>query len=115
MSEGTAPQALPDPEADPVPAGWNTDYHVQVYMLCNLIAHTLGRELQMRATPRRSNNTAARACLWALERIGTLRKRLIQRAARITHPQGRLVLSFAKCPEAERDIRQLIHAASTAA
>ena len=87
----------------------------QVYMLCNLIAHTLGRELQMRATPRRSNNTAARACLWALERIGTLRKRLIQRAARITHPQGRLVLSFAKCPEAERDIRQLIHAASTAA
>jgi hypothetical protein len=87
----------------------------QVYMLCNLIAHTLGRELQMRAAPRRSQNTAARACLWALERIGTLRKRLIQRAARITRPQGRIVLSFAKCPEAERDIRQFIHAASTAA
>lgn len=87
----------------------------QVYMLCNLIAHALGRELQMRAAPPRSKNTATRACLWALERIGTLRSRLIQRAARITHPQGRLVLSFAECPEAERELRQFIHAASTAA
>ena len=87
----------------------------QVYMLCNLIAHALGRELQMRAAPRRSNNTATRACLWALERIGTLRNRLVKRAARITHPQGKLVLSFANCPDAERDIRQFIHAACKAA
>jgi hypothetical protein len=86
----------------------------QVYMLCNLIAHALGRELQMRAAPPRSINTATRACLWALERIGTLRNRLVQRAARIIHPQGRFVLSFANCPDAERDIRQFLHAASTA-
>jgi hypothetical protein len=87
----------------------------QVYMLCNLIAHALGRELQMRATPPRSNNTATRACLWAIERIGTLRNRLVKRAARITRPQGKLVLSFASCPDAESDIRRVIHAASTAA
>jgi hypothetical protein len=87
----------------------------QVYMLCNLVAHALGRELQMRAAPARSNNTATRACLWALERIGSLRNRLIKRAARLTHPQGRLVLSFASCPEAERDIRHYTQAASKAA
>lgn len=87
----------------------------QVYMLCNLIAHALGRELQMRAAPRRSNNTATRACLWALERIGTLRNRLVKRAARLIHPQGKLVLSFANCPDAEHDIRQFIQAASNAA
>ncbi|HID66695.1 MAG TPA: IS1380 family transposase, partial [Roseibacterium sp.] len=87
----------------------------QVYMLCNLIAHALGREIQMRAAPPRSKNTATRACLWTLERIGTLRNRLIKRAARIIHPQGRLVLSFANCPEAESDLRQFIHAASNAA
>jgi hypothetical protein len=87
----------------------------QVYMLCNLIAHALGRELQMRAAPQRSKNTATRACLWTLERIGTLRNRLIKRAARIIHPQGRLVLSFASCPDAESDIRRFIHAASRAA
>jgi hypothetical protein len=80
----------------------------QVYMLCNLIAHALGRELQMRAAPQRTTqNTATRACLWAVERIDTLRKRLIHRAARITRPHGRLVLTFAKCGEAERDIRRL--------
>ena len=87
----------------------------QVYMLCNLIAHALGRELQMRAAPRRSTNTATRACLWAVERIATLRNRLVKRAARITHPQGRLVLSFAKCPDAEADLRHFISAASDAA
>jgi len=87
----------------------------QVYMLCNLIAHALGRELQMRAAPPRSTNTATRACLWAIERLGTLRSRLIKRAARLIRPQGRPVLSFANCPDAERDIRNLIHAASTAA
>ena len=87
----------------------------QVYMLCNLIAHALGRELQMRAVPRRSHNTPTRACLWALERIGTLRNRLIKRAARITRPQGKLVLSFATCPDAERDLNHFIRAASQAA
>jgi hypothetical protein len=84
----------------------------QVYMLCNLIAHALGRELQMRVAPQRTTrNTATRACLWAIDRIDTLRKRLIQRAARITRPQGHLVLTFAKCDEAERDLRALLQAA----
>jgi len=87
----------------------------QVYMLCNLIAHALGRELQMRATPVRSKNTATRACLWTLERIGTLRNRLIKRAARLIHPQGKFVLSFASCPEAESELRRFIQAASRAA
>jgi len=88
----------------------------QVYMLCNLIAHALGREMQMRAaTPRTTKNTATRACLWAVERIDTLRKRLIQRAARITRPHGRLVLTFAKCEEAERDLRRLLQTLPQAA
>jgi len=84
----------------------------QVYMVCNLIAHALGRELQMRAAAPRSKNTATRACLWAIERFGTLRKRLIQRAARLTHPQGRMVLTFAKGDETELDLTRLLHAAA---
>ena len=84
----------------------------EVYMVCNLLAHALAREIQMRSDPPTTRNTATRACLWAIERVGTLRNRIIKRAARITRPQGRIVLSFAKCPEAERDIRRmLIHAA----
>lgn len=87
----------------------------EVYLLSNLIAHALGRELQMRSMPRRSNNTATRACLWALERIGTLRNRLVKRAARIIHPQGRFVLSFASCPDADRDLRHTLGALRNAA
>jgi len=87
----------------------------RVYMLCNLIAHALGRELQMRAAPQRSSNTATRACLWALERLSSLRNRLIKRAARITRPQGQLLVSFAACPNTERDLRQILGAAATAA
>ncbi len=87
----------------------------QIYMVCNLIAHALGRELQMRAAPPRSKNTATRACLWAVERLGSLRNRLIKRAARIIHPQGGLVLSFASCPDAETDLRHLTQAAAAAA
>jgi len=88
----------------------------QVYVLCNLIAHALGRELQMEvAPPRTMKNTATRACLWAVERIDTIRKRLIQRAARITHPNGRLVLTLAKCDDAERDFRHLLRVLPQAA
>lgn len=88
----------------------------QVYILCNLIAHALGREMQMQAAPPRAlKSTATRACLWAVERIDTLRKGLIQRAARITRPHGRLVLTFAKSEHAERDIRRLLHPLQKAA
>jgi hypothetical protein len=84
----------------------------EVYMVCNLLAHAFAREMQMRADPPTTKNTATRACLWAVERIGTLRNRLIKRAARLTRPQGRLVASFASCPAAERDFRRMmIHAA----
>ncbi len=83
----------------------------QVYMLCNLIAHALGRELQLRAASPRLNNTASRACLWSVERNATVRNRLIKRAARLIRPQGNLVVSFENCPEAERDILELMAAA----
>ena len=87
----------------------------RVYMLCNLVAHALGRELQMRVAPQRSKNTATRACLWTIERIGTLRNRLIKRAARLIRPQGRPVIAFATCHDAEQDLRMFTDAASRAA
>ena len=81
----------------------------QVYMLSALIAHALGRELQMQATPTRySANTPTRACLWLVERIDSLRKRIIQRAARLTKPAGNLVLTLARSAAVERDIKRLL-------
>ncbi len=81
----------------------------QVYMLSGLIAHALARELQMRATPARyASNTPTRACLWLIERIGSIRQRIIQRAARLTRPAGNLVLTFARNPKLESDLKRLL-------
>lgn len=81
----------------------------QVYLLSGLIAHALSRELQMRASePRVSANTPTRACLWLLEHIDSLRKRLVQRAARLTKPKGNLVLTFARSDAVEHDLEQLL-------
>ena len=81
----------------------------QVYLLCSLLAHALSKEIQMRAAaPRFEANTPTRACLWLVERIDSIRKRIIQRAARLTRPGGRLVLTLAQCPAVEHDLRRLL-------
>jgi hypothetical protein len=47
-------------------------------------------------TPRRAErNTFKRATLWAFEKIDSFRKRLVQRAGRLTRPQGVLTLTCA--------------------
>jgi len=81
----------------------------QVYLLSSLIAHALSREIQMRAAPPRFEaNTPTRACLWFVERIDSIRKRVIQRAARLTKPAGRLVLTLARCHAVEHDFQTLL-------
>jgi Transposase DDE domain group 1 len=73
----------------------------ETYMLCTVMAHNLGRELQMRAAPRSRGTTAKRTVLWVFEGLATLRGKIIQRAARVTHPQGRKTLTFGKNSELE--------------
>lgn len=80
----------------------------QVYLLSGLIAHALTREMQMQAqAPRHLTNTPKRACLWALKRADSLRRSIIQRAARITRPAGKNVVTMASEPTVERDFREL--------
>ena len=66
----------------------------QLYCAASLMAHNLGRELQMVLKPRASRNSAKRAALWAFESLGTLRHRLLQRAGRLTFPAGRMTLTM---------------------
>jgi hypothetical protein len=77
---------------DYVPA--NTLYANQTYLLAGMIAHNLGRELQMIAHPPQRRLTAKRTALWAFEQLGTLQRKLIQRAGRLLRPAGKLVLSM---------------------
>ena len=67
----------------------------QVYLLATLFAHNLMRELQMKTQPVERLTTAKRTALWAFEKIGSLRKKIIQRAGRITKPGGIITLTVA--------------------
>jgi len=66
----------------------------QVYVLAAMLAHNLNREMQMQCLPRTGQTTERRTPLWQFEQIGTVRRKLIQRAGRLTKPQGRLTLTM---------------------
>lgn len=68
----------------------------QIYLLSTLLAHNLGRELQMIAHPPSRTTLEKRPALWAFVRLDTLRRRLIQRAGRLIRPQGQLTQSVRK-------------------
>lgn len=67
----------------------------QLYLMATLLAHNLTRELQMRTKTIERTTTPKRAALWAFEKMGTLRKKMIQRAGRITKPGGVTTLTMA--------------------
>jgi hypothetical protein len=66
----------------------------QVYLLSAVLAHNLNRELQMRISSDPSRNGRKRPALFSFESIGCFRKRLIQRAGRLTRPRGVLTLTL---------------------
>ena len=66
----------------------------QLYFLCAVLAHNLYRELEMRRGGVHRCTTARRAALWIFPEAATIRQRLIQRAGRLTRPQGRLCLTL---------------------
>lgn len=78
----------------------------QTYTLCAMLAHNLGRELQMLAAPARKRATAKRRAAWTFETLDTLRRRLIQRAGRLNRPQGELTLTMSANKKVKK---QLLH------
>jgi hypothetical protein len=66
----------------------------QMYLLAGLFAHNLVRELQMRTEAPSRGTTDNRAALWIFEQVDTVRKTLLQRAGRLTRPNGKLTLTI---------------------
>jgi hypothetical protein len=69
-------------------------YGNQMYLLAGLFTYNLVRELQMQTTTPSRGTTAKRASLWVFEKVDTLRKTMILRAGRITHPKRKLTLTI---------------------
>jgi len=86
----------------------------QLYLFSSILAHNLGRELQMIAHPPERATTAKRAALWAFQQLETLRRNLIQRAGRIIRPNGNIVLSMNSNAAVEEDMLHYLAALETA-
>ena len=76
----------------------------QIYLLSVLLAHNLGRELQMIAHPPSRATLEKRPAFWAFQGLDTLRRRLIQRAGRLIRPQGKLTLSMPANPALQKEL-----------
>jgi hypothetical protein len=88
-------------------ASWSGN---QVYALCGLLAHNMSRELQIRTDRPVRRRSEKRSPLWCFEQLGTLRRKWIQRAARITRPQGYLTVTMSANAELEKRLRGFLHA-----
>ena len=82
----------------------------QVYLLCGLLAHNLSRELQMRATAPRKQQSETRQPLWIFQELESLRKKFIQRAGRLNTPGGVLTLTLNANRAVQEGLLRFLHA-----
>ena len=66
----------------------------EIWMLCSVLAHNLSHEIQMHSLQRTVLTSPKRACRYVFEKLGSIRHRLIQRAGRLTKPNGFLTLTM---------------------
>jgi len=86
-----------------------------LYLMSAVLTHNILRELHMLVHARNRGTTEKRAALWEFTEPNTLRRSLLQRAGRITHPAGALTLTLSANPVVRNGIlhylERLKHAA----
>ena len=87
----------------------------QIFTICAMMAHNLSREIQMLAQPSASRSLAKRPAVYAFARLDTLRHRIIQRAGRLTRPQGELTLTMSANQAVRSDLMQFLDVLKMAA
>ena len=90
-------------------------YANQMVTLGAMMAHNLGREMQMLAQERSNYSRAKRPPAWTFQSLGTLRQRLLHRAGRLTQPQGELTLTMNSNPKVEKDLLHFLEMLKEAA
>jgi hypothetical protein len=88
----------------------------QLYTLCGIMAHNLSREVQMLASANRASRALPkRPAVWKFEKLETLRRRIIQRAGRLTRPQGELTLTMSMNRKTRCDLMRFLDVLQKAA
>lgn len=86
----------------------------QIFLLAGILAHNLGRELQMATRPPDRATTPKRMALWSFQELQTLRRTLLIRAGRLTRPQGELTLTVSANTDVQNAILQHLRALQAA-
>lgn len=87
----------------------------QTFLLAAVLAHNLNREMQMLCHERARHTTEKRAPLWCFQQLSTVRRKLIQRAGRLTKPQGALTLTLSANPTVKSELLHYLDALRQAA
>lgn len=87
----------------------------QIFTLCSMMAHNLSREVQMLAAASAGRARPKRPAAWRFEKLDTLRHRIIQRAGRLTRPQGELTLTMSANPAVRKDLLSFLNVLQKAA
>jgi hypothetical protein len=87
----------------------------RAFTLCSMMAHNLGRELQMQLSPPQREQSPTRAALWCFKKLDTLRREILNRAGRLIKPHGKLILSLPDHPAFRRDFNRCLEILKPAA
>lgn len=82
----------------------------KIYLLCAVMAHNLGRELQMGASEPQRGTTERRQPLWIFEGLEIMRRKFIQRAGRLTRTNGVVTLTMSANPAVQKAIASYLAA-----
>ena len=80
-----------------------------------MIAHNLSREIQMISAPAAHRAMPKRPAAWKFKTLDTLRHRIIQRAGRLTRPQGELTLTMSANNAVRKDLLHFLETVQKAA
>lgn len=84
----------------------------QLYCLAGMMAHNTTRELQMRTSNRHRGTTEKRSSLWIFQKLSSIRKKIVQRAAKLVCPQRKLTLIMAADGPIKKEIETFLALAS---
>ena len=87
----------------------------RVYVLSATLAHNLNRELQIIVHRPERRLNERRSPLWSFKKLGTLRRIIIQRAGRLTRPNGKLKLTMSANQATQDELLHILTALEQAA
>jgi hypothetical protein len=87
----------------------------QIFTLCAMMAHNLSREIQMLSDSPSLRTQPKRPAAWTFRTLDTLRHRIIQRAGRLTRPQGELTLTMSANHTVRQDLLKFLDTIQKAA